>query len=464
MLDCFSAFSASGVHPAIARGLEASEHFRATFVQEQVIRGIGTPMPLILKSPSGTGKTCAYCISMLEVICRRYFAVGTDRAPKLPKGGMLGLVLTHSPELCQQIAKEMQSISRYLPLSVYAIVSSINLKDDWEDVAEANIVVATPGIVVKLLNKKKLRTFCLMSLVIDEWDKMIGDKGLSKDVEQILKKPMNVIQQHICASATYSQEAYKKLYELLPLQWKMISCEWNSKAILTKNYLCRAGSFDKRVNTILEIFRKVKFHQALIFCNLHQLNETLESILNESGYPCAFLSSQMEQKERLDKVSEFRDLVLRCLITTDIAARGIDIPNVNIVISLDLPYDNQTFTHRIGRTGRFMTNGISITFYKRQDSKRIQKICEECRVEFEKLDLNNFQQIRLPILQNEKQIQNYIILRNVEQEVIQKEKEISEKEGSNKVPMMFYCDKESEYWSNYRDICNEFRPPFLPQN
>ena len=401
---------------------------------------------------------------MLETICRKYFLEKVDKTPKLPKGGILGLVLTHSPELCQQIAKEMQSISRYLPLSIYSIISSINLMDDWEDVAEANIVIATPGIIVKLLKKKKLRTFCLMSIVIDEWDKLIGDKGLSKDVEQILKRPAPVIQQYICASATYSQESYKKLYELLPLPWKMISCEWNSKAILTKNYIYRAGSFDKRVNTILELFRKVRFHQALIFCNLHQLNETLESILNESGYPCAFLSSQMEQKERMDKISEFRDLILRCLVTTDIAARGLDIPNVNIVISLDLPYDNQTFTHRIGRTGRFMTNGISLTFYKRQESKRIQQIREECSTNFEKFDFNSFQQFKLPILQNERQIQNYLILLDVEQKVIQREKEEKEKEESNKVPMMFYCDKESEYWCNYHDICNELRPPFLPQN
>ncbi|KAH0794777.1 putative ATP-dependent RNA helicase DDX20 [Histomonas meleagridis] len=424
---------------------------------------IDAKVPLILKSPSGTGKTCAYCVSMLEVICRKYFLKQWERPPSISKGCILGLVLAHSPELCQQISREMQSISRHLPLSIFTIISSISLQDDWEEVAEANIVIATPGIIAKLLVKKKIRTFCLTSIVIDEWDKMLSDKGLSHDVEQIVTRPLPEIQQYICASATYSQVSYKRLVELIPLKWNIISCDWNSKSRPIHHFLYRAGSFDKRVNTIITLFRHVEFHQALIFCNLHQLSEATSLALNEIGFPCAYISSQLEQKERIDRISEFRDLLLRCLVTTDITSRGIDISNVNIVISLDLPYDNETFLHRVGRTGRFMTDGMSLTFYKRQESKRVQEIKESFGIMFQKLDLNNEIILKLPIMQNEIQVLNFRKLKEIENNFAEIEKQkLDKEEERKKVPMMFYCDKENEYWYNYRDICNEFKPPFVP--
>ena len=120
-----------------------------------------------------------------------------------------------------------------------------------------------------------------------------------------------------------------------------------------KNLICRAGSFEKRINTMIAFMRAVNFHQALIFCNMRQLAASAEEALQEAGFPVAFISSQSEQRERLDSIAEFRDLQLRCFITTDIIARGLDVTNINLVISLDLPYDNETFLHRIGRSGRF---------------------------------------------------------------------------------------------------------------
>ena len=415
---------------------------------------------MILFSPSGTGKTCAFSIVMLEFIARKYFLQQWERPPALIKGGILGLILVHSPELCQQVAKELQSIGRHLPLSVFPIISSIRLEEDWEDINSAHIVVATPGIIVKLLNKKKIRLFFLMSLVIDEWDKMLNDEGLSSNISQILQRPMPEARQFICASATFSQNAYDKLVKLLPFRWTLLKCKpENNIKRDSIHFICRAGDFSKRVNIVIDLFRSIEIHQALILFNIHKLSIGAEEALNDAGFPCSFISSQMDQRERLDRIAEFRDLQLRCLITTDIAARGFDVMNVNVVISLDFPYDDETFLHRIGRAGRFMSNQISLTFYKRGESKKIAQIREKLGLDFTVYNKNHPPKINLPALQNETQIENYLSLVEIAKNV--KEAEENEEKSKNTVPMMFYCEKENDYWDNYRRICKTFKPPFL---
>ncbi|OHT12425.1 Eukaryotic initiation factor 4A [Tritrichomonas foetus] len=459
MLDGRAPFSVMNIHPALKQGLIDSAHYRSTPIQEQAIIHFFHNDPLILFSPSGTGKTCAFSILMLELIARKYFDKQWERPPSVIKGGILGLILVHSPELSQQVAKELQSISRHLPLSIFPIISSIKLEEDWEEINTANIVVATPGIVAKLLSKKKLKLYYLMSIVIDEWDKMLNDDGLNHNISQILQRPMPEIKQHICASATISQEAYSKLIKLLPFQWSLLrSTIIDNSGRKCINMICRAGSFNKRVNTIIEMFRLVEFHQALIFCNIHQLSKGAEEALNEAGFPCAFISSQMDQRERLDRIAEFRDLQLRCLITTDIAARGLDILNVNLVISLDFPYDNETFLHRIGRAGRFMTNQVSLTFYKRSESKKITQLHQTLGIDFSIYDKNHPVKFSLPLLENELHIQNYLKLVQIAEKV--REDEENAEKDKNVIPMMFYCEKDNEYWDNYHDICQKYKPPF----
>lgn len=491
MIDVCTPFLNMNIHPAIKQGLIDTAHYRSTQIQEMAIAHFHDNHPLILLSPSGTGKTCAFSILMLETIARKYFTKQCERPPPLIKGGIFGMILCHSPELCQQIAKELQSISRHLPLSIFAVISSINLEEDWEDINEAHIVVATPGIITKLLKKKKLKLFFLLSLVIDEWDKMISDDGLFSDISQIISKPMPVVQQNfICSSATFSNDAYSKLIKILPYQWELIRSVFVDKNVMNQNLgddlgpnqlsdlssnksnknfrdsfhlICRAGSFNKRVNTIIEFFRSIEFYQALIFCNIHQLSKDTEEALDEAGFPCAFISSQMNQRDRLDRIAEFRDLQLRCLITTDIAARGFDVMNVNVVISLDFPYDDETFLHRIGRAGRFMTNQISLTFYKRSESKKISQIHQNCNVDFGIYDKKHPPQISLCPLQNDIQLQNFTKLNEIAKDAEKREEETKQEaeKDQNTVPMMFYCEKDNEYWDAYADMCQKYRPPFL---
>lgn len=473
MIDDKRPFSEYNINPAIIRGLEDSGIFRATDIQNSSIENISKSKSLIFYSPSGTGKTCAFSITMLELICQKYFSERNDQPVHVGSGHVLGLVLTPTPELSQQVAKEIQLISRHLPLNITTCVSSMNLENDWEDVSNANIMIATPGIITKLLRKKKLSLYHMLVLVIDEWDKMLGDEKLAEAIKLIIEKPHTNLSCSICSSATYNLNAYHKLKEFLPLNWTVLKSGFVSNGRKMFNLICRAGSFEKRVNILLKFLNSIQFYQALIFSNLFDVSEETCNILNSNGFPTMFISSQDLQNERLDTISEFRDLQYRCLVATDIGARGLDFSKVNVVVSLDLPHDDETFIHRIGRAGRFMTNGMSLTFYKRQESTRIGKIKSSCFISFDVLDLNNVPFIDLPLLDTEEQIQNH--LKNLriqndsnsqiigsENEKIIDESPVLEPEvpvPKFTVPILPWCTSRSDYWKKYHVHCNRYRIP-----
>lgn len=491
MLDNRASFKTFDIHPAIKQGLIDSGHYRATPIQEMAISQKDRAAVLIL-SPSGTGKTCAFSILMLNRILQKK----GQHLNSQPKGFINGLVLAPTPELCQQISKEMQLIGRHIPLSIFPIISSIKLEEDWQEINHTHIVVATPGIALKLIMKKKLKmSTSLITVVIDEWDKMLSDEGLNANVTSLFSRSNPLPDQIICSSATYSQDAYVKLNHILFFKWHLIKSVLGPDVVLPNlsselidssvmpatvtvdtdassvsapirnslHLICRAGSFNKRLNLMIDFFRKVDFYQALIFCNIHQFSKDAEIAINEYGFPCCFVSAQMDQRERLDKISEFRDMQLRCLISTDITARGLDVQNVNLVVSLDFPYEDQTFLHRIGRAGRFMSNQISLTFYKRSESKRLTQLHDNYQIDFSIYNKDHPPHIELLPLQNELLLNNYTALVGIADTA--KEQEIeAEKEAEknrNVVPMMFYCDKDGEYWDVYAAMCQQYQPPFV---
>jgi superfamily II DNA/RNA helicase len=241
---------------------------------------------------------------------------------------------------------------------------------------------------------------------------------------------------------------------MFPFAWQMEKSAQHVTRSL-HHLICRAGAFEKRIRAVVRLMRSVPFHQAVLFCNEHKLATASEHALNAEGFPAAFISSQNDQRERLDRIAEFRDMQLRCLIAPDIIARGLDFANVNLVVSLDFPFEDATFFHRIGRTGRFMSDGLSLVFYKRQESKRIIEIGRSFDVVFEALDFGNLPDVRLPWLRNETQIENFAALRKIQMEAIERMKE------KNDVPLMPFCDMTGPYWANYQKVCAELAPPFL---
>jgi len=472
-MDCFPLFSAYEIHPFLIKGLEDSHYYRSTSIQDSLIKNLGKDKQLLLNAESGSGKTCAFCIAIIEIIARRYF-ISND--PFLTfKGSPLAFVLVPTPELSEQIRYEFDRIARYFPFIINSVSRSIDMQTEWSEVLFSTIVIGTPGTILKLIKKRKFKLNKLLCLVFDEWDKMFIDKYLLQDIQDIYKYHKPELSSIIASSATTSHEAYNNLHSMIGEEWKTLKSLTPPIQRTIKHYLCRTGSFEKRIITCIDLFRTIDFHQAIIFCNLHGFAEETVRVLNCCGFPCVFLSNKTDVKERQDIVSEFRDLQLRCVVTTDLVARGIDISSVNIVISLDFPHDPETFLHRIGRTGRFGSDGISLTFYSRRESSKIPLFKQAINVEFEPYDINEIPHIHLLPLRNEDQLGNLKILHQKENESSHivydycgvdeeeeegpKEKEVEQK-PPDRVEINTFCGMSNDYWDIYKRQCEQHYPMY----
>lgn len=486
-MDVCSSFENLPLHPAIIQGLADSDYFRATKIQYAMIKNFDIGRPIILQSPNGTGKTGAYSIALLQKIASKYFSEKWNSLPRIHSGNILGMIIVHNPELCFQVAHELQCISRHLPLSISPFVSSMSLEDNWEELANTSIIVATPGIIAKFISKKKIKFYHLTGLVIDEWDKIVADSGLSHDLDQIIKKAnLDPSRQIIlCSSATFSQISYDELTKLCPFNWHLERNDSSEEIISSRkvhHLLCRVGSFERRIQVLIQFLRKLNFYQAIIFSNIEQLSKDAEKALYAAGFSPTLIesSAKMDQQTKLDRLAEFRDLQSRTLITTDLISRGLDVKSITLSVSLDLPFDSETFLHRIGRAGRFGGDVISLTFYKRQESKKIQKLKTDCQIGFEIYEPDSSSSFvdpslfhpKLPPL-NELQLKNYEFLKIQEQEALNNELQtnnhlqsetheseelIIPKKLSN-IPTFPYCDFNSNYWKHYYQYCQMFKPP-----
>ena len=472
MLDSYESFDKIGLDKEIVDGLNDSNHFRCTQIQREcILNFFNKKKNLIIQSPSGTGKTCAFSINLLETIYKKYFTERTDRSIPLPKGHPIALIISPTAELCQQIEKEIARIARHLPLSIAAIASSINMEEEWSDLVYSNILIATLGIINKFLDKKKIKLNNLICLVIDEWDKIFSDNNfMKKDITKILKRPMPCLELTMVSSATFSDDAYKELYNIVPVSWSLMRSDEKIQNGHVRHLLKRIGSFEKRVIFTIHLLRAIEFQQALIFCNIQDLANDCVECLNSCGFPSFFISSKVDQKERLDIVEQFRDLQLRCLVTTDLVSRGLDVPNVNIVINLDMAHDPETFVHRVGRVGRFGTDGFSVTLFKRGESKEIPCLKKATGFKLESFSFSSLPKLHLPPIRNEEQLANFEQLIKIQEDnkdadfcsdsdskdEEEEERENEEKNIEEKNHFLFTDD----YWSIYKEQMRKFLPYF----
>lgn len=339
-------------------------------VQETAIPLARLGTDLVVKAKSGTGKTLVFVLACVDRV---------DAAQPFPQA----LVLSPTREIAQQNATEISKVANNLPypnLACGVFTGGVAVSEDRRRLRRpCQVVVGTPGRLCWLVQKNELNLDHVRLVVLDEADQLYSE-SLAASV-QFLLSALPAARQNLAFSATYPSEILSEIESEMDYPQRVFIEESQKPLIGVKQcYKTVQGQedqadaiFESKVEALLEIFSSIAFHQAVVFCNSRDKAESLSERLNGSGFPSAFTSGHKSQEHRNKTMTAMRQFELRVIVSTDLIARGIDLERVNLVCNLDLPFDQETYQHRIGRTGRFGTHGISVTLVTPMEKEKLEQ-------------------------------------------------------------------------------------------
>lgn len=332
---------------------------KPTPIQAESIPALLEGMDLIGQSKTGSGKTLAFSLPILEKI-------------QLQSREVQALVLCPTRELSTQVAREMRRFGRKLPgLSVVTLVGGQPMGAQLASLrGRVHIAVGTPGRVLDHLRRKSLVLEHCKTIVLDEADRML-DMGFEEEMTEILEQ-LPKERQTVFFSATFPEtiEEMSARYQSNPKQ--VAIAESSTKTTKIQHLLFQASD-EEKFSALLWAIKHYSPEQAIIFCNLKATTDSLADALEKSGVSAASIHGDLEQQDRDRIMAQFRNSSLRVLVATDVAARGIDVPNLDLVVNFDLPKPD-VYTHRVGRTGRAEREGLAISFAPSGDSLKVREI------------------------------------------------------------------------------------------
>ena len=342
------------------RAIEALGISRMTEIQQKAIPVMLEGRDVIGRAPTGTGKTYAFGIPIVEKVNPNSKEVQA-------------LILAPTRELSIQIAEDLQDLCRFKPgLKVVVAYGGQPIKKQLTQLEKKpQIIVATPGRLQDHMNRKSISIRAVKIAILDEADEML-DMGFYKDVRKILDR-LPKKRQLSMFSATMSRPVMdiSWLYQHDELELSVEAVEESCPKII--QYSVQSQGTQK-IHDIAELIRQKQYKRVMIFCNTKYATEALTYQLEKLGLKCACLNGDMQQVERNRIMSGFRSGEIGTLISTNVAARGIDVEDVSAVINYDMPQDNDQYLHRIGRTGRAKKVGVSYLFYDADATERLENL------------------------------------------------------------------------------------------
>ncbi len=355
-------FSQYNFLPAIQKSLETLGFNRPTDIQFKAIPNISKGEDVMAVAATGTGKTAAYAIPIIQKLAsakRRY-------------KGIRALVLAPTRELAVQIHGVFESIGKETDLLMVALVGGVEQERQIRQLGEeADIVVATPGRIFDLMAQGHLNLDAVETLVLDESDRMMA-LGFMKDVQDI-KKRLPKKHQTLFFSATINESIKKQAYSLVHNAIRIQVSPKNSVSKNVEHTVAMIGMDDKRF-FLEDIIRKNPDKKIVVFVRTQVRADRVEKAMKRAGIDVATLHGGMEQQERFAALESFTGGQKNILVTTDVSARGIDIKNVAYVINYDLPEIPENYIHRLGRTGRGVLKGFAVSFCSEEEKPLLREI------------------------------------------------------------------------------------------
>jgi len=351
---------------AVLDGLQAMNFKEATPVQEQTIPVILQKRDVIACAQTGTGKTAAYILPLLNNL----------QSEKHPENVVNAIIMAPTRELAQQIDQQMEGFSYFMPFSSVAVYGG-NDASAWDTQRRglqkgADVVIATPGRLLSHLNLYEIDFSKVKYFILDEADRML-DMGFFDDIMQVVNR-LPKDRQTIMFSATMPPKIRQLAKTIMnnPVEVK-IAVSKPPESIMQTAYICHEA---QKPGIIRNLFAVQEPNKVLLFSGSKIKVKEITKTLRQMGLKVDEMHSDLDQTHRDKVMHEFRNGRVNILVATDIVSRGIDIDDISLVINYDVPHDAEDYVHRIGRTARASAKGMSITFVSEDEQYKFKQIEE----------------------------------------------------------------------------------------
>jgi len=386
-----SSFEDMMIKEPILKGLKDAGFLVPSPIQSAAIPVAMLATDLVAQAKSGTGKTCVFVSSVLNNLDCTSFR-------------LQALALTPTREIAVQVRDVFRTIGKYLEnFECHSFIGGIQMKSDIQLLKlGCQVAVGTPGRVLELIDKAHMKTMFLQTVVLDEADQLFGPSfeetiiqilslvpkqkqlmaftaTLLDDIEDKISSHMLEPQLVCIDQLKPSLKGVKQFFKTIDLVPGEDAHSEQSRA--TQNHKL----LSVKVDALIQILKKTSFNQAVVFSNNKRRAHDIAETLTKSGWPTKHIHGSQSQPQRLMVFEKLRNFKIRILVSSDVTARGIDIERLTLVINLDIPHDAETYMHRVGRTGRFGTKGVAITFVTPNEASKFDEMVKKLQAEIEPL-------------------------------------------------------------------------------
>jgi len=362
-------FASLNLVTPLLKNIEALGFTQATPVQAQVIPAAFTGSDLLVSSQTGSGKTAAFLLPLLNQLIQ----ANPNGSPVPGRAQPKVLVLCPTRELAQQVASDAIQFARGIKgLRIATIMGGMPYGKQMQAIKGASLVVATPGRLLDLFNSRAIRLDQVQCLVVDEADRML-DLGFAEDLEAIDER-CKQRSQTLMFSATFAPRIMNLASSLTNNAIRIELAQAGEAHANIAQKLHWADNMAHKHRLLEHLLSDPELDQAVVFASTQIESEKIADTLRANGYQASALHGAMPQAVRNRRLEALRKGHTRILVATDVAARGIDVPRISHVINFGLPMKPEDYTHRIGRTGRAGRNGIAITLAEHRDRIKIRAI------------------------------------------------------------------------------------------
>ena len=356
-------FSSLDLSSDLQKGIEACGYKEMTPIQEQAIIPARRGKDLLAIAQTGTGKTAAFAIPVLQQLLDKPTTSSDTASPR-------ALVLTPTRELAEQLAEVIGQYAQFLPLNVMAVYGGVKLGGQANKLqAGVDLLIATPGRLLEHIEQCNVDLADVTFVVLDEADRML-DMGFVTDVQALIKLTAKK-RQTLMFSATSSGGVGEFSHKIMK-GYQEIRANKGQVTADTVQHVLYPVEEARKIDLFMELLEEYNWFQVLVFTSTKEQADKLKIKLKK--HPVAICHGDKSQGARRRAIADFKSGKVQILIATEVAARGIDIQGLDHVVNFNLPYLAEDYVHRIGRTGRAGSNGQAISFVSREEERSLENI------------------------------------------------------------------------------------------